>query len=138
MFVTEAAKEYVAARGGVVFVRVHHNWCCSGSLTLFDVAASPPKDQFDYVAGEADDIEVRFLGGAGGGPNELQIELCGLFRPRLAAYWDGCVSKAWSYFVESKSFNTTVLLILSSPLVVAKQITICRGRSNASWLPGRS
>jgi hypothetical protein len=91
VLVSEAAKEYVVAHGGVVFVRVHHNRCCSGSLTLFDVVTSPPKDLADFVTVEADESEVKFLGGAGGGPNELEIELRGLFRPHLTADWDGCV-----------------------------------------------
>jgi hypothetical protein len=94
VLVSEAAKEYVVAHGGVVFVRVHHNKCCSGSLTLLDVATTPPKDLVDFVTVEAGDIEVRFLDGAGGGPNELEIGLCGLFRPHLAAYWDGCAFRA--------------------------------------------
>jgi hypothetical protein len=62
-------------------------------LTLLDVATSPPKDLTGFVAVDTNDIEVRFLGGAGGGPNELQIELRGMFRPHLAAYWDGCAFK---------------------------------------------
>ena len=92
VLVSEAAKEYVVAHGGVVFVRGHHNQLCSGSLTLLDVDTSPPKDLADFVTMGADDIEVKFLG-AGGGPNELEIVLRGLFRPHLTAYWDGCVFK---------------------------------------------
>ena len=94
VIISDPARRYVIAHGGGVFVKSHSYRCCSaGSLTLLDVATSPPVDALDYAAVECEDVDVRFLGGRSGQPSQLVIELRGLFKPHLVAYWDGCVYK---------------------------------------------
>ncbi len=94
VIISEPAKRYVADHGGGVFVKSHSYRCCSaGSLTLLDIATSPPEDALDYTAVACDEIDVRFLGGRSGRPNQLVIDVRGLFKPHLVAYWDGCVYK---------------------------------------------
>lgn len=91
--VSEPARDYVNARGGVAYVRAHLHHCCSGSLTLLDVWTKPPEDVGGFVSTDCDGIQVEFYGGFSGQPHELVIELRGLLRQRLVAYWDGCVFK---------------------------------------------
>lgn len=93
VLVSDPAKEYVNAHGGTVFVRAHPHRCCSGSLTLLDIWTKPPKDVTGFVAAASDDIEVKFSGGFSGQPHQLVIELRGVLRQHLVAYWDGCVFK---------------------------------------------
>ena len=88
------AKEYVAARGGQVFVRSHHYRCCSaGSTTMLDATTVAPDDLRGYETFACDGVSVSYAGDASGAPRELSIELRGRRRPRLEAYWDGCAFK---------------------------------------------
>ncbi len=93
VLVSEPAKEYVIARGGAVYVRARTLRCCSGSLTLLDISTKHPKDVTGFVAAASDDIEVKFSGGFSGQPHQLAIELRGVLRQHLVAYWDGCAYK---------------------------------------------
>lgn len=93
VIVSDSAKEYVNAHGGAVFVRAHTHHCCSGSLTMLDIWTKPPKDVDNFVAAPSDDIDVKFASGFSGQPDQLQIELRGVFRQRLVAFWDGCCFK---------------------------------------------
>jgi hypothetical protein len=93
VLVSGPAKEYVIARGGAVYVRAHSHRCCSGTLTLLDIWTKPPKDVTGFVAAASDDIEVKFSAGFSGQPHQLVIELRGMWRQHLVAYWDGCAYK---------------------------------------------
>jgi hypothetical protein len=90
---SDSAAVFVAARGGVVFVRADQSHCCSGPLTTLKVGTAPPLNSADYVASDVKGIEVKYSGGPSGQPDQLVIELRGKHRPRLAAYWDGCAYK---------------------------------------------
>jgi hypothetical protein len=83
------AQRFIAARGGVVYVRVAHTRCCSGTLTRLEAATSAPRDADSYAPWPTPGADLRFRGGPTI-PSELLIELTGRLRPRLAAYWDGC------------------------------------------------
>ncbi len=91
--ISDSAKEYVQAHGGVAYVRTHSHHCCSGTLTLLDVWTKPPKDVEGFDATDCEGVEVQFLSGVGGRPEELVIELRGRKRQHLVAYWDGCAFK---------------------------------------------
>ena len=93
VLVSEPAKEFVATRGGKVYVRAHRHQCCSGALTMLDIATKAPKDRGNYVDAHADGVDVRYDGGFSGQPHQLVIELRGILRPHLVAYWDGCAYK---------------------------------------------
>jgi hypothetical protein len=93
VIVSEEAKQYVSERGGVVYVRAHPHTCCSGTLTLLDVWTKKPTKVVDFVPTTVDGIEVQFSGGFSGQPHELSIEMRGLVRQKLVAYWDGCAFK---------------------------------------------
>jgi hypothetical protein len=90
---SEPAKEYVRSHGGTAYVRARRDRCCTGVLTTLRVTTAPEPGVTDYVPVEAGDIEVMFQGGVSGEPQELVIDIRGLLRQRLAAYWDGCAYK---------------------------------------------
>jgi hypothetical protein len=93
VIVSEEAKRYVSEHGGVIYVRAHPHSCCSGTLTLLDVWTKKPHKVADFVPTASDGIEVQFAGGYGEQPHQLSIEMRGLLRQKLVAYWDGCVFK---------------------------------------------
>jgi hypothetical protein len=91
--VSPEAKEYVRARGGVLFVRSSRHRCCGGAVTLLDSTTDPPPDSSDFLCVDSDGIVVKFRGGALDRPHEMVIELRGVLRRRPVAYWDGCAFK---------------------------------------------
>ena len=90
--ISETAREYIKEHGGTVFVRAHPHRCCTGSLTLLDLALTRPDDADDFESFETDGIGVRF-NGSDGFPHQLVIELRGLWARRPVAFWDGCAFK---------------------------------------------
>jgi hypothetical protein len=93
VLVSETAKEYIRAHGGAVFVRAHAHHCCSGSLTLLDTKTDPPRDLAHFESVDAGDVDAWFHGGTSGRPDQLVIELRGVFKRHPVAYWDGCALK---------------------------------------------
>jgi hypothetical protein len=83
------AREAVQAGGGRLFVWKKTSRCC-GPITYLQASTEAPGRDFRRV--EADGIEVYFAAGIRELPDELHVELRGLLRKRLEAYWDGC---AW-------------------------------------------
>lgn len=93
--VSDSARAYLAAHGGVAFVRAHSHRCCSaGSLTLLDIDVDTPIDAERFSATDANGADIRFLDSALGAPAHLLIDTRGRLRPHLVAYWDGCVFKS--------------------------------------------
>jgi len=88
--VSPEAVTYVDDRGGTVYVRSHQHRCCGGPLTLLDITTEPPADADGFSAVDAGDVVVRYQGDPADGPHVLTIELHGIVRRRLMAYWDGC------------------------------------------------
>jgi hypothetical protein len=91
--VSDESKEFVNAHGGVLYVRSDLHRCCRGPLTLLDTSTEVPSDADDYVPVEADDIIVKYQGDPVDRPHVLTIEVHGIARRHLMAYWDGCVYK---------------------------------------------
>lgn len=93
VIVSDPATECVNAHDGAVYVRAHTHRCCSGSLTMLDVWTKPPKGIHKFVSAPSEGIDVKFAAGFSGQPDQLLIELRGVFRQRLVAFWDGCCFK---------------------------------------------
>jgi hypothetical protein len=90
---TEKARDFAAAHGGVVYVRCHSHRCCSGPITLLDTTTEEPADSSDYVGVPTGDLTVRYRGAPEAGPHVVTVELRGNLRRRLVSYWDGCAFK---------------------------------------------
>jgi hypothetical protein len=87
--VSDQAREYVAARGGTLYLRVRHNRCCSGGLTFLDATTSEHRgDGYEVQPHEGLDVRLFHLGSVL--PTKVSVEMRGKLRPHLVAYWDGC------------------------------------------------
>ena len=80
----------MAARGGVLFLRVRHNRCCSGGLTYLDAATSAHGDGDGYETLSETTPVVRLFHLSSALPSLVSVEVRGKVRPHLVAYWDGC------------------------------------------------
>ncbi|MDR3649265.1 MAG: hypothetical protein P4L20_09255, partial [Acidimicrobiales bacterium] len=68
---SDEAREFAAARGGVVYVRSHSHRCCSGPMTLLDTTTDTPPDTGDFVGLPAAGLTVQYLGETEAGPHVL-------------------------------------------------------------------
>ncbi len=66
--VSDEAREFATARGGVVYVRSHSHRCCSGPITLLDTTTDTPPDTGDFVGFPAAGLTVQYLGDLEAGP----------------------------------------------------------------------
>jgi hypothetical protein len=88
--VSDEAKEFVEARGGVVFVYPHSHRCCQGQITMLDTTTTPRTSSVPTSSVQVGGIEVRLHGQAAQQPQQLEIELRGVWRRHVVAFWDGC------------------------------------------------
>jgi len=87
---SDQAREFVAARGGTLYLRVRHDRCCSGGLTFLDAATSVPREGGRYETLSEETPTVRLFHRGSVLPAKVSVEVRGKLRPRLVAYWDGC------------------------------------------------
>ena len=73
--------------GGKLYVWAKSTRCCSGSLTLLETSSDPGERPFRRVP--ADGIELYFDERLRE-PEELELDVGGLRRKHVHAYWDGC------------------------------------------------
>jgi hypothetical protein len=87
---SDQAREFIAARGGTLYLRVRHNRCCSGGLTFLDATTSAHRDDERYqrLNGEHPDVRLLHLGSVL--PAKVNVEVRGKVRKHLVAFWDGC------------------------------------------------
>jgi hypothetical protein len=85
------AAAFVRERGGSLWVwAAHPRMCCSGSPAWMHAAMAPPALS-GFCPVVADGVRVWFRGVGGRMPDVLEIVLRGTRRPRVEAYWDGCL-----------------------------------------------
>ena len=90
---SDQAREFVAARGGTLYLRVRHNRCCSGGLTFLDAATNADRDgdRYEKLSVENHDhLDVRLFHLGSVLPSTVSVDVRGKMRPHLVAYWDGC------------------------------------------------
>jgi hypothetical protein len=86
------AAEFVQQRGGRLWVwAAYGHLCCAGSPAWMHAATEPPPGLSGFSPVAADGAQVWFRGVGGLRPDVLEIGLRGRRRPRVAAYWDGCL-----------------------------------------------
>ena len=86
------AAEFVRLRGGRLWVwAAYPRRCCAATPPLMYAAtqAPPGVTGFRFVPGAG--LQLSFRGPADRQPDVLEIGLRGRRRPRLEAYWDGCL-----------------------------------------------
>ena len=90
--ITPAAREFIRAHSGAVFIRSHTHRCCSGPLTVLDTSMTEPPDGKGYIQIKAaDGVDVWYWGNPVASPHVLTVGLRGIARRHLVSYWDGCV-----------------------------------------------
>lgn len=77
----------IQAQGGKLYIHAKRARCCHGSLTFLETSSEPGKRAFRRVA--AVDIELYFAEGLAE-PEALEIDVGGLRRRHVHAYWNGC------------------------------------------------
>lgn len=81
------AVQLVQDRGGTLYVWAKKTRCCGGSLIFLETSSEPGKRSFRRV--QADGIEL-YLDERLREPDELELDVGGLRRKHVHAYWDGC------------------------------------------------
>jgi len=88
------AEEFVRGQGGQVWVwSARPQLCCMGTPAYMYAATAPPRDRDPsefrplYAAG----LEIWYRIPGDRRPDVLEIGLRGKRRPRVEAYWDGCI-----------------------------------------------
>jgi hypothetical protein len=90
--VSEAAAGFISQHGGQLWVwAAHSRMCCSGSPAWMHAATEPPAGLSGFTAVRAAGVRLFFRGLGGRQPDTLEISLHGRRRPRVEAYWDGCL-----------------------------------------------
>ena len=91
---SDDAAGFVQGRGGRLWVwAAHPHMCCAGSPAWMHAATEPPPglSGFSPVPTGDGGVQVWFRGVGGRRPDVLEIGLRGKRRPRVEAYWDGCL-----------------------------------------------
>jgi hypothetical protein len=91
--VSPDAAGFVNCRGGELWVwAAHARMCCSGSPAWMHAATEPPAGLSGFSEVTADGgVRIWFRGVGDLLPDVLEVGLRGRRRPRVEAYWDGCL-----------------------------------------------
>jgi hypothetical protein len=94
--ISEDAAAFIRGHGGRVWVwSARPRMCCAGPAPLMHAATSAPAGLSGFtampLAAEAAGVQVYFRARGDSRPGVLEIALPGRRRPRIEAYWDGCL-----------------------------------------------
>jgi len=90
--VSPEAADFVRARGGRLWVwAARPRMCCQGTPAYMHAATDPPPRMSGFRLAPAAGLDIWFRAPAGTLPDVLEIGLRGRRRPRVEAYWDGCL-----------------------------------------------
>jgi hypothetical protein len=83
---------FVAGHGGRLWVwSAHPRMCCAGTPAYMHAATEAPPDLSGFTRVPAAGLELWFRCRGEIVPYVLEIGLQGRRRPRIEAYWDGCL-----------------------------------------------
>ena len=86
------AASFVRARGGRLWVwAARPRVCCMGTPPYMHAATERPPGLSGFSLVSHDGVEIWFRAPAGRAPDVLEIGVRGRRRPRVEAYWDGCL-----------------------------------------------
>jgi hypothetical protein len=90
--VSEAAAGFISSHGGRLWVwAAHPRMCCAGTPAWMHAATDAPAGLSGFAAIPAAGVQLYFRGLGDREPDNLEISLHGRRRPRVEAYWDGCL-----------------------------------------------
>ena len=90
--VSDEAAAFASANGGTVWVWARRPpMCCNGTPAGMRASVAAPADQSGFVQVAGNGVDVRFRAPGGRCPEVLEIGMHGRRRPRVEAYWDGCL-----------------------------------------------
>jgi hypothetical protein len=93
--ISPEAADSIRANGGQVWIwAARPRVCCSGAPAWMHAATTEPEGVPGFTAVELPDgadLHIHFRPVAGLRPDVLEIGVTGRRRPRVAAYWDGCL-----------------------------------------------
>jgi hypothetical protein len=94
--ISSDAAALVRAGGGRLWVwAAHQRMCCAGAPAWMHAATDAPDGLSGFedvtAAGATTGVQVYFRAIGDLRPDVLEIGLQGRRRPRVAAYWDGCL-----------------------------------------------
>lgn len=84
--------QFVAERGGQLFVWTDAHRCCSGNITYLLTSTEARDAGAAFTPFESAGFVVWFESGVRP-PDELHLEIKGLRKKRVEAYWNGCAFK---------------------------------------------
>ena len=83
---------FVAGHGGRLWVwSAHPRMCCAGTPAYMHAATEEPPDLSGFIRVPAAGLELWFRRRGELVPDVLEIGVRGKRRPRIEAYWDGCL-----------------------------------------------
>jgi hypothetical protein len=82
-------EDLVKDHGGSLFVWTDPHRCCGGGITFLETDWTPRRGK-EFERADVEGFELWFASGSRGLPEELHLEVKGLRRKRVEAYWDGC------------------------------------------------
>ena len=90
--VSPEAVAFIQAHGGRLWVwAARPRMCCQGTPAYMHAATDPPRGVSGFSPAPAAGLDICFRAPAGRLPDILEIGLRGRRRPRVEAYWDGCL-----------------------------------------------
>jgi hypothetical protein len=90
--VSPEAARFVSVRGGQLWVwSARPKVCCAGTPSYMHAATEEPPGLSGFRRVRAAGLDVWFRAPAGRLPDVLDVALRGRRRPRVEAYWDGCL-----------------------------------------------
>ena len=90
--VSADAAEFVRAQGGQLWVwAARPRMCCGGSPAYLHAATAPPSGLRGFSQVRSAGLDLWFRAPADTLPAFLEIGLRGRRRPRVEAYWEGCI-----------------------------------------------
>jgi hypothetical protein len=90
--VSAEAAEFVRGQGGQLWVwAAHPRMCCSGVPAYMHAATAPPAGLSGFTAVRPAAVELWFRAPGGRLPAVLGVGLRRGRRPRVEAYWEGCL-----------------------------------------------
>jgi hypothetical protein len=83
---------HVMAAGGVLWAwAAYPKPCCAGTPAYMHAATRRPRGDLLFRRIPHPDLEIWFSAPGGREPDVLEIGMHGRRKPRVEAYWDGCL-----------------------------------------------